>query len=450
MCEQRSSDMKIIDSYFGIRRSGSSIKKEIIAGATTFVTMAYIIFVQPAVLSAAGMDFGAVMVATCLISAFATIMMGIFANHPLALAPAMGENFFFAFTVVLAMGVPWEITLGIIFIAGIFFILLSIFNVREIIIDAIPSSLKSGITVGIGMFIAFIGLVYAGIIEKSPAGILTLGKVTTAHVLIPITGVLIIGVLTAFKVKGAILIGIILCSLIALPFDVVTFHGVMSSPPSIMPTLAKMDVLGALSLQYVPLILVFLFMDVFDTVGTVVGVTQQAGLVEADGSIPRIKRILITDSTATTLGAVLGTSTVTTYIESSAGVHEGGKTGLTAVVTGILFVIALFLEPVAKMIGGGFKVSESLTLYPVISPALIIVGSMMISHIEKIDFSDITEYLPAFLVIIGMPLTYSIADGLAFGFISYPVMKLLTGRIRSTNPLMIILGVIFILRYAFL
>ncbi len=445
--------MELLEKIFNIRQRGSSIRTEIIAGITTFVTMGYIIFVQPAVLSAAGMDFGAVLAATCLVTAFATIMMGLTSNHPLALAPAMGENFFFSFAVVIAMGISWQTALGIIFISGIIFLILTLFNIREFIIDLIPQSMKSGITVGIGLFITFIGLVFAGIVEKSPGGILQLGNVSATHVIIPIIGIIIVGVLTYFKIKGAILISIIACTIIALPFGIVQYHGVAGPPPSIMPTFLKMNLMEALSLKYVPLILVFLFMDVFDTVGTVVGATQQSGLVNEDGTIPRIKSILLTDATATTVGALLGTSTVTTYIESSAGIQEGGRTGFTAVVIGLLFLLALFFEPLAKMIGGGFTVTTgktSATYYPIIAPALIIVGSMMVSHISRIDFSDVTESLPAFLIMVGMPLTYSIADGLAFGFISYPLLKILTGKIKKINPFMIVMGIIFILRYAFL
>jgi len=445
----RGAGMNFIDRFFSISRLGSAIRTEITAGATTFVTMAYIIFVQPAVLSAAGMDFGAVLVATCVSSALATLMMGLYARYPLALAPGMGENFFFAYVVVVAMGIPWDTALGIVFISGILFLALSLFNVREIIINTIPPSLKAGITVGIGLFVTFIGLVFAGIIEKSPGGIVKLGSVRELHVIIPILGVLVIAVLSYFRIRGAILLGILVCALIALATGIANYRGIVSGPPSIMPVFAKMDVLKALSLDYVPLILVFLFMNVFDTVGTVVGVTRQAGLMDENGAIPRINRILHTDSAATAFGALFGTSTVTTYIESATGVYEGGRTGLTAVVTALLLALAIFIEPLARMIGGGYAVGGT-TFYPIIAPALIIVGSMMVISIRDIAFDDVTEYLPAFLVMIGMPLTYSIADGLAFGFISYPALKIATGKIREIKPLVIVLGIVFVLRYAFL
>ena len=443
--------MKLLDNFFRISERNSTIKTELLAGFTTFITMAYIIFVQPAILSAGGMDFGAVLAATCISSAMACIMMGVYANYPIALAPAMGENFFFSFVVIQAMGVPWDIALGIIFLSGVLFLLLSFFKVREAIINSIPVSFKAGIAVGIGIFIAFIGLVYAGIVQKSAGGILQLGDVKAPHVLLPLAGTIIIAVCSHLRIKGAMLIGIIATTLLALPLGIVQFHGVVSTPPSILPTLGKMRILEALSPQYLPYILVFLFMDLFDTVGTVVGVTQQAGLMKEDGTVPKLKEILITDSLASVYGAALGTSTIVTYVESSSGIQEGGRTGLTACVVGILFLVALFFEPLARMIGGGFTpVGSSLTLYPVIAPALIFVGSILLGNVTRINFSDITESLPAFLVMIGMPLTYSIADGLAFGFVSYPILKVFTGRAREVHPIMYVLGIVFILRYALL
>lgn len=444
--------MRFLDRFFHISERNSTVKTEIIAGLTTFVTMAYIIFVQPTILSHGGMDFGAVLAATCISSALASIMMGLYANYPIALAPAMGENIFFTFSVICAMSIPWPTALGIIFISGILFLLLTFFNVRELMINAIPMSLKSGIAVGIGLFITFIGLVYGGVIVKAPGGgMVQLGDVKSLHVLLPLLGLLVIAILSYLRVKGAMIIGMAVVTAIALPFGIVQFQGVASAPPSIMPTLFKMDLAAALSPQYFPLILVFLFMTLFDTVGTVVGVTQQAGLMKEDGSVPKLRQILMTDATATVAGAALGTSTVVTYIESSAGVQEGGRTGLTAVVVGILFVLALFFEPLAKMLGGGFRPANSQAMfYPVIAPALIFVGAMLMRSVTRIDFSDLTESLPAFLVIVGMPLTYSIADGLAFGFISYPIIKLCTGRVKEVHWIMHAMCVIFILRYAFL
>ncbi len=443
--------MKLLDSFFRITERNSSIKTELLSGCTTFITMAYIIFVQPAILAAGGMDFGAVLTATCITSAAACIMMGLYANYPIALAPAMGENFFFSFVVIQALGVPWDIALGIIFISGLLFLLLTFFNIREAIINSIPPSFKAGIAVGIGVFIAFIGLVYGGIVQKSADGVLQLGNVRSPHVLLALLGILIIAVCSYLRVRGAMLIGILSVTLLALPFGIVQYHGIVSAPPSIMPTLGKMRILEALSPQYIPYILVFLFMDLFDTIGTVVGVTQQAGLMRPDGSIPKIREILITDSLASVYGAFFGTSTIVTYVESSSGIQEGGRTGLTAVMAGLLFLGALFFEPLARMIGGGFTpAGTGLTLYPVIAPALIFVGSILLGNVIKIDFSDITESIPAFLVIIGMPLTYSIADGLAFGFVSYPLLKVCTGKAKEVHPIMYVIGIIFVLRYAFL
>ncbi len=445
--------MGFLDRFFRITERNSTVRTEVIAGLTTFITMAYIIFVQPSILSAGGMDFGAVLAATCISSAFASIMMGLYANYPIALAPAMGENIFFTFTVIIAMSVPWDVALGIIFISGVLFLLLTFFNIRELMINAIPMSLKSGIAVGIGLFITFIGLVYSGVIVKDTGGgMLHLGDVKSLHVLLPLIGLLIICVLTYLKVKGAMLIGMIVITLIAIPFDIVQYHGVASAPPSISPTLFKMNIMAALSPQYFPLILVFLFMTLFDTVGTVVGVTQQAGLMKEDGSVPRLRQILMTDATATVAGAALGTSTIVTYIESSAGIQEGGRTGLTAIVAGLMFLLALFFEPLARMLGGGFRpdAASPLTYYPIIAPALIFVGVILMRSVTRINFDDLTEALPAFLVIVGMPLTYSIADGLAFGFISYPLIKLFTGRVKEVHPVMHVMGVLFILRYAFL
>ncbi len=444
--------MSFLDRFFHISERNSTIKTEIIAGLTTFVTMAYIIFVQPTILSAGGMDFGAVLAATCISSALASIMMGLYANYPIALAPAMGENIFFTFSVIIAMSVPWPTALGIIFISGALFLLLTFFNVRELMINAIPMSLKSGIAVGIGLFITFIGLVYGGIIVKDPGGgVVKLGDVKSLHVLLPLLGLLVIAILSYLRVKGAMIIGMAVVTVIALPFGIVQFQGVASAPPSIAPTFFKMDLAAALSPQYFPLILVFLFMTLFDTVGTVVGVTQQAGLMKEDGSVPKLRQILMTDATATVAGAALGTSTVVTYIESSAGVQEGGRTGLTAIVVGVLFILALFFEPLAKMLGGGFRPEHSqMTFYPVIAPALIFVGAMLMRSVTRINFTDLTESLPAFLVIVGMPLTYSIADGLAFGFISYPIIKLCTGRVKEVHWIMHAMCAIFILRYAFL
>ncbi len=438
----------MLEKLFKLTENQTNIRTEVIAGITTFMTMAYIIFVQPSILSIAGMDFGAVMMATCLSAALATLLMGFYANYPIALAPAMGENFFYVYTVVLTMGISWQVALGAVFLSGVAFFVLTLFKIRELIIDAVPRSLKNAIAVGIGFFITFIGLVNAGIIERNPAGIVKLGNLQSLPVLISIFGILVTIVLMVWRVKGAILIGIIATTLVSLPFGIVKYQGLVSAPPSLAPTFMQMDILGALQLGLVTVVTVFLFMAVFDAIGTLIGIGEQAGFL-VNGRLPRANRALMSDALGTVVGASLGTSTVTAYIESAAGVEEGGRTGLANVITGVLFLLAIFFSPIVQMIGGGYQVGESL-LFPVTSPALIIVGSLMARNITKIIWDDMTEAFPAFLTVVGMPLTYSIADGLAFGFISYPILKALSGKFREISWLVYLLGLIFLLRYAFI
>lgn len=439
----------MIGRYFHFDEMGTTIRTEIIAGFTTFMAMAYIIFVQPAVLQVAGMDFDAVFVATCISSFVATLIMGVYANYPIALAPGMGENFFFVYTVVLTMGLTWQAALGAVLISGIVFVILTFLRIREMIINAIPESLKHGIAGGIGLFIAFIGFVQAGIIIKSPGGIVSLGNLHSPPVLLAIIGIFIISILLALRIKGGILIGIITTALIGVFMGVVKFQGIASLPPTIAPTFFKLDLVSTFKLGGVTVILIFLFMDMFDTIGTLVGVGTATGFIK-DGKLPRANKALLADATGTIFGAVLGTSTVTSYIESTAGVSSGGRTGFASVVTSLLFLVSLFFAPIIRMIGGGFEVSESVFLYPVTAPALIIVGSMMMRTVVKINWEDPSEYIPAFLTLIGMPLTYSIADGLAFGFISYPIVKLISGKGKEVNWLCYLLALLFILRYIFL
>lgn len=439
----------MIGRYFHFDEMGTTIRTEIIAGFTTFMAMAYIIFVQPAVLQVAGMDFDAVFVATCISSFVATLIMGVYANYPIALAPGMGENFFFVYTVVLTMGLTWQAALGAVLISGIVFVILTFLRIREMIINAIPESLKHGIAGGIGLFIAFIGFVQAGIIIKSPGGIVSLGNLHSPPVLLAIIGIFIISILLALRIKGGILIGIITTALIGVFMGVVKFQGIASLPPTIAPTFFKLDLVSTFKLGGVTVILIFLFMDMFDTIGTLVGVGTATGFIK-DGKLPRANKALLADATGTIFGAVLGTSTVTSYIESTAGVSSGGRTGFASVVTSLLFLVSLFFAPIIRMIGGGFEVSESVFLYPVTAPALIIVGSMMMRTVVKINWEDPSEYIPAFLTLIGMPLTYSIADGLAFGFISYPIVKLISGKGKEVSWLCYLLTLLFILRYIFL
>ena len=436
----------MLERLFRLRENGTTVRTELRAGLVTFLTMSYIVFVQPALLSQAGMDFGAVMAATCISAAVATIVMGLWANYPIALAPGMGENFFFAFTVVVGMGVSWRVALGAVFLSGLAFLFLSAVRLRELVIEAIPSSLQHAIAAGIGIFIAFIGLQQAGIVVGNPGSLVQLGDVRQAPVLLALAGLIIISVLLIRKVNGAILWGMLATAILGLPFGLVEYHGIVSSPPSISPTLLQMDIRGALALPVITLI--FLYMVLFDTVGTVIGVSAQAGYLK-DGKIPRAGRVLATDALGTALGAALGTSTVTSYIESSAGVAAGARTGLANMMTGMLFLLALFFIPLVHTIGGGYEVTPGKFLYPVTAPVMILVGCMMAKSLLKIEWNDLSEAVPSFLTIIGIPLTYNIAHGLALGFISYPALKLLTGRGKEVSGLMYVLGAVLIGAYAF-
>ncbi len=439
----------MISKYFHFDEMGTNIRVETVAGFTTFMAMAYIMFVQPAVLQVAGMNFDAVFVATCLSSFIATLIMGVYANYPIALAPGMGENFFFVYTVVLTMGLTWQAALGAVLISGVVFVILTFLRIREMIINAIPASLKSGIAAGIGLFVAFIGFVQAGIIVKSPGGVVELGNLHSSPVTLAIIGIFIIAILLSLRIKGAILIGMVVTAILGIPLGIIEFQGIASLPPSISPTFFKLDLASTFKLGGITVIAIFLFMDMFDTIGTLVGVGTASGLMK-DGKLPRANKALLADATGTIFGAVLGTSTVTSYIESTTGVSSGGRTGFASVITGILFLVSLFFAPLVRMIGGGVEMSNNVFLYPVTAPALVIVGSMMLKSIVKIDWKDPSEYIPAFLTIIGMPLTYSIADGLAFGFVSYPIVKLASGKGKQVNWLCYLLAVLFILRYIFL
>lgn len=438
----------MLSKYFQFKERNTDIRTEIIAGITTFFTMAYIIFVQPAVLSQGGMDFGAVMVATCLSSAIATLIMGLYANYPIALAPGMGENFYFVFTVILGMGIAWQKVLGAVFISGILFIILSIWKVREKIVESVPSSLQSGIAGGIGLFIAFIGLIQSGIVQKGGV-VLTIGNLLQKEVILSIIGLIIIGTLMALRIKGNILIGMITTAIIGISMGVIKYQGIVGKIPSISPTFLKLDIVGALKEGIFTIIFIFLFMDLFDTVGTAIGIGEAGGFIK-NGKFPKVERVLLSDAIGTVVGAVLGTSTVTSYIESASGVSVGGRTGFASVITAILFLLSLFFYPFVKMIGTGIQNVSGITLYPVTSPALIIVGSLIIPTIKKIKWEDPTEAIPAFLSFIGIPFTYNIGEGIAFGFISYFFLKLFTGRYRELNPVVIIVSIAFLLRFIFL
>lgn len=439
--------MEFVEKYFKLKENKTTVKMEVYAGLTTFMTMAYILVVNPSILSATGMDQGALVTATALASAIATLCMAFMANYPIALAPGMGLNAFFAYTVVLGMGYSWQIALTAVFVEGIIFILLSIFPVREAIFNAIPATLKSAVGVGIGLFIAFIGFQNAGIVVADGATLVTLGNVKDISVFLALAGTVITIVMSVKKIKGALLWGIlityalgIICQFMGI-YTVDANHyslipsGIISAPPSIAPIAFKFDFSTVFSLDFLIIMFTFLFVDIFDTLGTLIGVCSKAGLLDEDGKLPRIRGALLADAIGTTAGAALGTSTVTSYVESAAGVAEGGKTGLTSLVTGILFILALFFSPI-------FIAIPSFAT----APALIVVGLFMMESITKINFSEFTEGFPAFLTIIMMPLCYSISDGLVFGFISYVLLKLLTGKNEDLSLVTVIITILFIIK----
>jgi AGZA family xanthine/uracil permease-like MFS transporter len=435
-----------LERYFLVRENRSDLRTEARAGVVTFLTMSYIIFVQPAVLGQAGMDFGAVMAATCIASFVGCMIMGLAANYPIALAPGMGINFYFTYTVVLGEGMSWQQALGAVFISGIVLILLTVFKIREMIINVIPDFLKNGIAVGIGLFIAFIGFVQGGIVEDNPGSLVQLGRLASLPALFTFCGLVLIAILLQRGVKGAILIGMLVMSVLGIPLGVVEFKGIVALPPDIAPTLFKLDIRGAWDMGFMTIAAVFVFVDLFDTAGTLVGVGQQGGFIR-DGKLPRANRALLPDAVATAAGALAGTSTVTCYIESAAGVAEGGRTGLAGVVAGLLFLLALLFSPVAHMIGGGYVARPGVTLYPITAPVMIIVGCMMAANVTRIDWRQWDEALPSFLILIGMPLTYSIADGMALGFVSYPLIKIFTGKGRDVHWCLYLIALVFALRY---
>tara|TARA_Y100000588_G_scaffold393013_3_gene507186 strand:+ start:2296 stop:3627 length:1332 start_codon:yes stop_codon:yes gene_type:complete len=439
----------LIERTFHLSALGTTIRTEVLAGSTTFFTLAYIIFVQPTVLSAAGMDFGSVFVATCVASGVATLMMALFSNYPIAVAPAMGHNFYFAFTVVLASGIPWQTALGAVALAGMLFVITAGIGLRERLITVIPNSLKHAIAVGIGLLIAMVGLQWAGVIVDSPGTLVMLGDLRTTPVMVALTGFTVMAVLSVWNFRSALLIGLLVAGTVAWLTGVTEYQGFASLPPSIRPTFLEFDLLAALQPDMAAVILVFLFLALFDSVGTLVGVAEQAGLMK-DGVLPRARGALMADAVGTVVGAGLGTSTVTAYIESATGVAAGGRTGLTAVVTAALFFLALFFAPIVAMIGGGYQLDNSVTLYPVIAPALIVVGTMMLRNVRNIKWDDATEAIPAFLTMLLMPLTVSITDGIAFGFISFAVLKVSTGRVSDVDWLVFLFAGLFVLRYAFL
>ena len=430
---------QLLESVFGLSEHGTTVTREVMAGATTFMTMAYIIIVNPSILSATGMDPGAVTVATILASVVATVVMGVLANLPVALAPGMGLNAYFTFTVVQGMGYAWQTALGAVFVSGVLFVVISLAGLRGLIIRAIPNALKHGTAAGIGLFITFIGLTSGGIIVASEATFVHLGDVSQPAVLLAIAGIIFIAGLMALRVRGAILYGILGLWVVGLITGQASYAGIVGPIPSLAPTFLQLDIAGALTIGAITIIFAFLFVDLFDTVGTLVGVTQQAGLLRPDGSLPRSREALLADASGTVAGSLLGTSTVTSYIESAAGISEGGRTGLTALTTAGLFLIALFFTPLAISIPAFAT-----------APALIIVGSLMIKSILRIDWEDASEALPAFVVLVFMPFTYSIATGIAAGFVVYPLVKAIAGRVREVHWFVWLLFVVFVARFIWL
>lgn len=424
----------------GFNPKTMNIRTEIIAGITTFLTMSYILAVNPDILSAASMDKGAVFTATALSSAIATLLIAFMAKLPFAQAPSMGINAFFAYTLVQGMGYSWETALAAVFVEGIIFILLTLFNVREMIVNSIPVSLRYAISAGIGMFIAFIGLKNAGIIESNPVTFVMLGKFTATSIL-AMAGIVISGVLVIKKVKGALFYGIMICTLAGIPLGVTSIpenFSVISMPQSISPTFLKFDFAPLMNINMIIIIFALVFMDIFNTIGTLVGAATQGKMMDKHGNIPHIKEAMMADAIGTTVGAMLGTSTVTTYAESATGIAEGGRSGLTAFVVSILFLVALFFSPLFLLVPGAAT-----------SGALVLVGVFMLESVSKIDLSDISEALPSFITILMMVLTYSIAEGIVLGLLCFVLIKILSGKYKEITITMYILTALFIVKYIF-
>ena len=437
----------MLEKLFAIKENGTSLRREFVAGLTNFMTISYIIFVQPAMLSLSGMDYGAVMVATCLSSALATFFMAFLTNYPVVLAPGMGLNAYFVFDLCRGSGVPWQEALGIIFIAGMLFFILSFVGIREAIMNALPHSLQNAIAIGIGLFIAFIGLQMSGIITKDPATFITRGALDAAPVLLSLFGIAVTLTLIARKVRGAILIGILISTIANLIFGVASFDGIAAAPPSIAPTFFKLQLPNIFAkLELIPIIFVFFAIDMFDSIGTLTAIGYRAELLQ-EGKLTKARGALLTDAGSTVGGSLLGTSTVTCYIESATGITEGGRTGLTAAVTGVCMLLSLFLYPLVKIVGGGFQIGPSAFLYPIIAPALIVVGGLMLRNVNQIDWEDITESIPAFLTMLMMPLSFSITDGIGFGLISLAFLKLVTGRRKEIHPVIYYFALFFIACY---
>ncbi|EKS32871.1 NCS2 family permease [Afipia clevelandensis] len=440
MSEQAdTSGMTFLDRRFGLTQHGTNVRTEFVAGVTTFLTMVYIVFVNPVILANAGMDKGAVFVATCLAASVSTLAMAFLANYPIALAPGMGLNAFFAFTVVLGYKYTWQQALAAVFCSGVIFFALSVFRLREYVIDAIPRNLKFAISAGVGLFLAIIALEQAKIVVASPATLVTAGPLGVAHPapVLCLLGFALIVAMNARKIASGTLIGILAVSLLGLPMGLTSYNGIVSLPPSLAPTLFQLDFSRATELTFLIVVFSFLFIDVFDNAGTLIGVTHRAGLTDKDGNLPRMKQALMADSFAAMFGSLIGTSTTTSYIESASGVAVGGRTGLTAVFVALFFLLALFFAPLAGMVPAYASAA-----------ALLYVACVMARGLADMAWDDVTEYAPAVVTAIAMPLTYSIATGIGLGFITYAVIKILAGRFSDAKPAVMVLALVFVLKFA--
>jgi AGZA family xanthine/uracil permease-like MFS transporter len=426
----------LLDRYFGLSEHGTTPRTEMVAGVTTFLTMAYIIFVNPTILANAGMDRGAVFVATCVAAAVSTLAMGLYANYPIALAPGMGLNAFFAFTVVITYKYTWQQALAAVFLSGVLFFLISVFPIRQYVVESIPHNLKLAISAGVGLFLGIIALQTSGLVVDHPATLVTLGDMKKPAAILAILGFVLIVALNHRNIIGGTLIGILVVALIGIPFGLTQYQGIVSLPPSLGPTFLQMDFSRAFELTFLIVVFTILLIDVFDNAGTLIGVTHRTGLM-VDGKLPRMREALIADSFAAMFGAAIGTSTTTSYIESAAGVSAGGRTGLTAVVVAILFLCALFFAPLAGMIPAYASAA-----------ALLFVACMMARGLAELSWDDLTEYAPAVVTAITMPLTYSIATGIGLGFITYAVIKILSGRVAEASPAVVVLAILFAVKFA--
>jgi AGZA family xanthine/uracil permease-like MFS transporter len=429
----------MLERLFKLNDNKTTVRTEIVAGITTFLTMAYIIFVNPDILSKAGMPFGAVFVATCVASAIGCLLMAFLANYPIALAPGMGLNAYFAFAVVGGMKFPWQVALGCVFISGVIFFIISVLPIREWIVNAIPKSLKMAIAAGIGLFLALIALKNAGIVIAHPATLVTHGALTSFPVVMATLGFFLIVALERRRIMGGVIIGILVVTIVAIAAGQQKFTGIFDTPPSIAPVFLQMDLAGAFKVGLVTVVFAFLFVDLFDNTGTLIALAHRGGFMRPDGTVPRLHRALMADSGAAMIGAAVGTSTTTSYIESASGINEGGRTGLTAATVGVFFILALFLSPLAG----------SIPAYAT-APALFYVACLMVRSLTEVEWNDITEAAPAVVTAITMPFTFSIAEGIAFGFISYAAIKVATGRYRDVHPAVGTLAVLFVIKYVYI